>query len=99
MPQTQLIKNEVISFQLHYTAVRDTAIESLSESTFYIVVGIAFYVAFYFILRGASVQREEDFNYELKWTHCGFSVSLEGGEEDKKGPNFLPNLAFHQQQQ
>lgn len=38
-----------------YTAVRDNATESLSESTFYIVVGIAFYVAFYFILRGASV--------------------------------------------
>lgn len=30
-----------------YTAVRDTATEN--ESTFYIAVGIAFYVAFYFI--------------------------------------------------
>lgn len=82
-----------------YTAVRDNATESLSESTFYIVVGIAFYVAFYFILRGASVQREEDFNYELKWTRCVFSLSLGGGEEDKKGTNFPPNLAFHQKQQ
>lgn len=38
-----------------YTAVRDNATESLSESTFYIVVGSAFYVAFYFILKGASI--------------------------------------------
>ena len=30
-----------------YTAVRDTATEN--ASTFYIAVGIAFYVAFYFI--------------------------------------------------
>lgn len=56
-----------------YTAVRDTATES--ESTFQIVVGIAFYVAFYFILMGASNSRDENFNYELKGTDCGFSPS------------------------
>lgn len=38
-----------------YTAVKDNATESLTESTFYIVVGIAFNVAFYFILRGAYI--------------------------------------------
>lgn len=38
-----------------YTAVRDNATVSLSESTFYIVVEIGFYVAFYFILKGSSI--------------------------------------------
>lgn len=38
-----------------YTAVSDNATESLSESTFYMAVGIAFYVTFYFILRGVSI--------------------------------------------
>jgi len=38
-----------------YTAVRDNATESLSESTFYIVVENAFYVAFYFILKDAFI--------------------------------------------